>query len=140
MMVDVVGTMAGETMAVETIEEITDEHLLHTNHTLPELELVVLVEITGIAINDQIYLGIYRLTRVVRGIMVREGMINNNTNNTLNEEEDTLIRQVRVKLGVRVHLEVKEGMAVVREVEDTPVVIIAAVGVGINLEADSAVL
>ena len=139
MMVDVVGTMAGETMAVETIEEITDEHLLHTNHTLPELELVVLVEITGIAINDQIYLGIYRLIRVVRGVMVREGMINN-TNNTLNEEEDTLIRQVRVKLGVRVHLEVKEGMAVVREVEDTPVVIIAAVGVGINLEADSAVL
>ena len=138
MMVDVVGTMAGETMAVETIEEITDEHLLHTNHTLPELELVVLVEITGIAINDQIYLGIYRLNRVVRGVMVREGMINNNTNNTFNEEEDTLIRRVRVR--VRVHLEVKEGMAVVREVEDTPVVIIAAVGVGINLEADSAVL
>jgi len=137
MMVDVVGTMAGETMAVETIEEITDEHLLHTNHTLPELELVVLVEITGIAINDQIYLGIYRLIRVVRGVMVREGMINN-TNNTLNEEEDTLIREVRFKVGV--HLEVKEGMAVVREVEDTPVVIIAAVGVGINLEADSAVL
>jgi len=125
MMVDVVGTMAGETMAVETIEEITDEHLLHTNHTLPELELVVLVEITGIAINDQIYLGIYRLIRVVRGVMVREGMINN-TNNTLNEEEDTLIREVRFKVGV--HLEVKEGMAE------------AVVVVGTNLEADSAVL
>ena len=32
----VVGSMAGE-----TIEEITGEHLLLTNHTLPELELVV---------------------------------------------------------------------------------------------------
>ena len=98
-MVDVVGTMAGETMAVETIEEITDEHLLHTNHTLPELELVVLVEITGIAINDQIYLGIYRLIRVELP-QVMEVMTGNN-----NDPQDTstnllLVEFIRVRVRV----------------------------------------
>jgi hypothetical protein len=128
---------ADEITADETREGIIDDRPLHTNLIPPEalaLEVVVVVGglrlgTTATVTNDQIYLGIYRLIKVVQVVRTQEGMTINNS-----EEEDTLMDL----LGVRV--EVKEGIKEDKEEEEEGTadkVVLEVVG-ATNPEADSA--